>query len=70
MLIRDPELVSRARHLSSVARLDHPWEVSHDFPAWNDRMSNLNVALGVAQLEQFYYRIDLKNSSISDILLL
>ncbi len=60
LLIRDSELARRARHLSSVARLDHPWEVSHDLVAWNDRMSNLNAALGVAQLEEFHSRINLK----------
>ena len=44
-------LAERARHLSTTAKVPHPWEFKHDVVGWNDRMPNINAALGVAQLE-------------------
>ena len=52
ILIRDPELARRARHLTTTAKLPHPWAFEHDEVAFNYRLPNLNAALGVAQLEQ------------------
>ena len=42
----------RARHLSTTAKVPHPWEFFHDQIGWNDRMPNINAALGCAQLEK------------------
>lgn len=52
VLCRDPELGRRARHLTTTAKLPHPWAFEHDEVAYNYRLPNLNAALGVAQLEQ------------------
>ena len=41
----------RAKHLSTTAKLQHPYEYFHDEPGFNMRMPNLNAALGCAQLE-------------------
>ncbi len=41
-----------ARHMTSTARVPHPWEVVHDAAAWNYRLPNLNAALGCAQMER------------------
>ena len=41
----------KARHLSTTAKIPHQWEYFHDQIAWNDRMPNINAALGCAQLE-------------------
>ncbi len=41
-----------ARHLSTTAKVTHKWEFYHDMIGWNDRMPNLNAALGVAQMEK------------------
>jgi perosamine synthetase len=38
------------KHLISTARLEHPYEISHDKVGYNLRMSNINAALGYAQL--------------------
>ena len=29
-----------ARHLSSTAKVEHPWDFYHDYIAWNDRLPN------------------------------
>jgi perosamine synthetase len=60
VLTNDPELAHRARHLSTTAKLAHPWAFEHDEVAWNDRLPNLNAALGVAQLEDLPRRLQLK----------
>jgi dTDP-4-amino-4,6-dideoxygalactose transaminase len=52
ILTDDAELALRARHLTTTAKLDHPWEYRHDEIGYNYRMPNLNAALGCAQLEQ------------------
>jgi perosamine synthetase len=52
ILTDDHELADEARHLTTVAKKDHPWEYAHDRVGYNYRMPNLNAALGCAQLEQ------------------
>ena len=47
----DPVLAARARHLTTQAKVAHPWEYWHDEVGYNYRMPNLNAALGCAQLE-------------------
>lgn len=46
-----PELAARAKHLTTTAKVPHPWDFFHDAVAWNYRMPNINAALGCAQLE-------------------
>ena len=60
LLTHDAQLAQRARHLSTTAKLPHPWAFEHDEVAWNDRMPNLNAALGVAQLEDIGRRVEAK----------
>jgi len=57
LLTHDAQLAQRARHLSTTAKLPHPWAFDHDEVAWNDRLPNLNAALGVAQLEDLSRRL-------------
>jgi perosamine synthetase len=51
ILTDDDELARRAKHLTTTAKLPHPWEYRHDQVGYNYRMPNLNAALGCAQLE-------------------
>jgi perosamine synthetase len=60
LLTNDSELAQQARHLSTTAKLPHPWAFEHDAVGWNDRMPNLNAALGVAQLEDLERRVKAK----------
>lgn len=52
LLFKDKELGQLAKHLSTQAKIPHPWEFVHDAIGYNYRMPNINAALGVAQLEQ------------------
>ena len=60
LLTNDTSLANRARHLSTTAKQPHPWAFDHDAVGWNDRLPNLNAALGVAQLENLDSRLDAK----------
>lgn len=48
----DEKLAKRAKHLTTTAKVPHPFEYVHDEIGFNYRMPNLNAALLVAQLEQ------------------
>ncbi|MFN4091469.1 MAG: LegC family aminotransferase [Brevundimonas sp.] len=52
VLTNDPALAKRAKHLTTQAKVPHPWAFSHDAVGYNYRMPNLNAALGCAQLER------------------
>lgn len=52
LLFNDIDLGNRAKHLTTQAKVPHPWEFIHDDIGYNYRMPNINAALGVAQLEQ------------------
>ena len=52
ILSDDPLLAEKAKHLTTVAKIPHPWKFEHDEIAYNYRMPNLNAALACAQLEQ------------------
>ena len=60
LLTHDAQLAQKARRLSTTAKLPHPWAFEHDEVAWNDRLPNLNAALGVAQLEDLSRRLKAK----------
>ena len=57
LLTNDAELATQARHLSTTAKQPHPWAFDHDAVGWNDRLPNLNAALGVAQLQDLDRRL-------------
>jgi len=52
LLFMDDELAKKAKHLTTQAKVTHPWEFIHDDIGYNYRMPNINAALGLAQLEQ------------------
>ena len=62
LLTNSADLAQRARHLSTTAKLPHPWDFDHDAVGWNDRLPNLNAALGVAQLEDLPRRLNAKRT--------
>ncbi len=51
ILTSDAELARRAKHLTTTAKVPHPYRFDHDEVGWNYRLPNLNAALGCAQLE-------------------
>ncbi len=52
LLFHDEDLAKHAKHLTTQAKVPHPWAFVHDETGYNLRMPNLNAALGLAQLEQ------------------
>jgi aminotransferase in exopolysaccharide biosynthesis len=60
-LITDSEeLAKKIKHLTTQAKLPHPWKFTHDQIGYNYRMPNLNAALACAQLEQLDHFLDNK----------
>ena len=51
LLTNSEEIALKARHLSTTAKIPHPWRFSHDAVGWNFRMPALNAALGIGQME-------------------
>ncbi|OOE68966.1 aminotransferase DegT [Salinivibrio sp. ML198] len=51
VLCADETLGQRAKHVTTTAKVPHPYEFYHDEPGFNYRMPNLNAALGCAQME-------------------
>ena len=60
LITNNYDIASRARHLSNTAKVNHKWRFFHDEVAWNDRMPNINAALGCAQLEVLHNRLQKK----------
>ncbi len=52
MILAGEELGIRAKHLTTTAKIPHPYEFVHDEVGYNYRLPNLNAALGCAQLEK------------------
>lgn len=48
----DADLATKAKHLTTTAKVPHPYEYVHDEIGYNYRLPNLNAALLCAQLEQ------------------
>lgn len=51
ILTNDEKLGKHAKHITTTAKIPHPYEYMHDEIAFNYRMPNLNAALGCSQLE-------------------
>ena len=52
MIITDNEDFARtSKHITTTAKLPHKYEYIHDETAYNFRLTNINAAVGVAQME-------------------
>jgi len=51
ILTNDVTLAQKARHLTTTAKIPHPFEFYHDEVGFNYRMTNITAALGLAQME-------------------
>lgn len=58
IVTKDEKLAGLVRHLSTTARISHPYEFDHDAVGYNYRMPNINAALGLAQMEQLPSLVD------------
>ena len=63
VIVTDDEVLAiRAKHLSTTAKVAHPYEFKHDELAYNYRMPNINAALLCAQLENLDKFLDSKRA--------
>ena len=61
MIVTDDEaLARRAKHLTTTAKIPHPYEFVHDEVGYNYRLPNLNAALGCAQMELLPKMLEIK----------
>lgn len=51
IVTNDAELAARAKHITTTAKVLHPWEFFHDEIGYNYRLPNVNAAIGCAQME-------------------
>ena len=58
----DENIAKKAKHITTTAKIPHPYEYVHDEVGYNYRLPNINAALLVAQLEQLDTFIDKKRS--------
>ncbi len=52
IVTNDESLGKMAKHLTTQAKIPHPWNFEHDYIGYNYRLPNINAALAVAQMEQ------------------
>lgn len=52
ILTQDETLAKKLKHLTTTAKIPHPYEYEHDMLGFNYRLPNINAALAFAQLEQ------------------
>ena len=60
ILTDDKSLATKAKHITTTAKLKHRWSYEHDMVGFNYRLPNLNAALGCAQLEMIEKKIEQK----------
>jgi perosamine synthetase len=66
IVTNDIQLGIKAKHLTTTAKVPHPYEYVHDQIGYNFRMPNLNAALACAQLEQLSSFIQNKRNLASE----
>ncbi|MEA3447200.1 MAG: LegC family aminotransferase [Bacteroidota bacterium] len=62
ILTNNEKLGAHIKHITTQAKVPHPWEYAHDEIGYNYRMPNINAALGVAQMEYLDKIIENKRS--------
>ena len=60
LISKNNDLLKKVKHLSTTAKLNHPWKYEHDEVGFNYRLSNLSSAVGCAQMENLSYFLEKK----------
>ncbi len=63
IITNDEARAVKARHLTTTAKVPHPWELVHDEVGYNFRMPNINAAVGCAQMECFAATLENKRTT-------
>ena len=67
LVTNDETVFKKALHLSTTAKVPHPYLYEHDDIGFNYRMPNINAALGCAQLERFEEILKVKSQQSDSI---
>lgn len=51
VITNDSVFAEKVKHITTTAKVNHKWEFIHDEVAYNYRLTNVNAAIGVAQME-------------------
>ena len=62
ILTDDEDLAKMAKHITTQAKVPHPYEFVHDHIGYNYRLTNVNAALGCAQMESLDHLLGLKRT--------
>ncbi|MBN2282901.1 MAG: LegC family aminotransferase [Deltaproteobacteria bacterium] len=60
IVTNNEDLAKKAKHITTTAKVPHPYEYVHDMIGYNYRLPNLNAAVACAQLEQLNTFIEKK----------
>ncbi len=60
LITNNRKFAEKAKFIAKTAKLEHKWEFTHSEIGWNDRMPNLNAALGLSQIEDLKKRLKIK----------
>lgn len=52
IITNDEDFAKRVKHITTTAKVPHPWEYYHDEVGYNYRLTNVSAAIGVAQMEK------------------
>ncbi|MDD2228144.1 MAG: LegC family aminotransferase [Candidatus Cloacimonetes bacterium] len=63
ILTNDDELGKLAKHITTTAKVPHPWRFEHDMVGFNYRLPNVNAAIGCAQVEKLPEILENKRST-------
>lgn len=66
VITKNKKLAKKVRHLSVNAKINHPYEYIHNDYGYNFRLSNINAAIGCAQLENITTIIKLKRKNFAE----
>lgn len=62
LITNDDEIANKVRHLSTTARVQDAYEFTHDQVGYNYRLTNVNAAIGCAQLERLEEFVSIKRN--------
>ncbi|MDN3686534.1 LegC family aminotransferase [Cyclobacterium jeungdonense] len=66
IVTQEEDLGKFGKHLTTTAKVPHPYEYVHDHIGYNYRMPNINAALVCAQIEQLNFFVENKRQLASD----
>lgn len=60
ILTNNKDLAMKLKHITTTAKIPHPYKYNHDMIGFNYRLPNINAAIAVAQLEKLDFFLENK----------